>query len=90
MPETARPVPTGTAGGTGINVDLRPLDCSAPQTVNLSANYTIAYPPGYPSPPSMTGCAAANLSYPRTIASGQPLTLTKAEAAALIAAGKAS
>jgi hypothetical protein len=90
MAEGNRNTKTGTAGGADINVDLRPLDHAAPKKVQLSANYTLAYPPGYPTPPDLTGCAASNLYFPRTITSGTTIALVKAEADALIAAGKAT
>lgn len=90
MAESNRNTQAGTAGGAAINVDLlQPLH-QGTRTVTLSANYTLAYPPGYPTPPSMTGCAASNLYYPRTVSSGAQLTLLTAEANALIAAGKAA
>jgi len=80
----------GNAGGTDINVDVSRIDPSAPVKVQLSANYTTLNPPGMPSRPSMTGCAVANLNYPRTVLSGTVLTLLKGEADALVAASKAS
>lgn len=90
MAEGNRNTKAGSAGGTDINVDLlQPLHQGTRQ-VTLSANYILSYPPGYPSPPSMTGCAAGSLYYPRTISSGQQITLLTAEANALINAGKAA
>ena len=80
----------GTAGGTAINVDHTRLDHSAPVKVLLSAPYTISRDPGAPTRPSFTGAAAASLDYPRTVASGTTLSLLAAEAAALVAAGKAT
>lgn len=90
MPLNQSNVQHGTAGGTAINVDLTRLDHSVPVKVLLSASYTTVHPPGIPSRPSMTGCAVANLDYPRTIANGTTLSLLKHEADALVAAGKAS
>ena len=90
MAEINRNTKAGTAGGSEIDVDLSPLNSAVPTRVTLSANYVLSYPPGYPSPPGMTGCAAANLYYPRTITSGTQIKLLAAEAAALIAAGKAT
>jgi hypothetical protein len=81
----------GTAGGTVINVDHSRIEHGAPVKALLSADYaTVQRPPGAPSRPGMTGAAAASLDYPRTILSGTTLSLHKAEADALVAAGKAS
>ena len=80
----------GTAGGTAINVDMSRIEHSAPVKVTLSASYVRNPPPGAPYPPSMTGASFGSLSFPRTIASGTVLSLTKAEADALVTAGKAS
>ena len=86
-----RLVKYGTAGGTDINVDHARIDHSVPVKVQLSADYILAArQPGAPTRPSMTGVAAANLDYPRTIVSGTTLSLHKAEADALVTAGKAS
>lgn len=90
MAEVNRNTKTGTAGGVEIDVDLlQPLHQGS-KRVTLSANYTLAYPPGYPTPPDMTGAAAASLYYPRTLSNGTTITLLTAEANALISAGKAS
>jgi hypothetical protein len=76
---------------TGINVDRPHIDHSVPVKVLLSADYTTAVrQPGEPTRPGMTGAAAASLDFPRTIASGTTLSLLKAEADALVAAGKAT
>lgn len=91
MSETNRNTLVGTAGGN-INVDLRPLDHATPKKVQLSADYTPTYPPGYPTPPWQTGAeqkTAARKST-QTITNGTTITLLKAEADALIAAGKAT
>jgi hypothetical protein len=93
MTESARAVKHGTlSNGSTISVDLRPgaFDPAGATRVQLSLNYTRVHVPGIPSPPSFTGSAAASLDYPRTIAAGTRLTLHKAEAAALIAAGGAT
>jgi hypothetical protein len=84
-------VKLGTAGGTDINVDHSRLEHNAPVKVQLSADYVlVARPPGVPTRPSMTGAAVGSLDYPRTISSGTRLSLVKAEADALVTAGKAS
>ena len=80
----------GTAGGTAINVDHTRLEHGAAVKVLLSANYTISREPGAPTRPGMTGAAAASLDYPRVVTSGATLSLLAPEAAALVAAGKAS
>lgn len=80
----------GTAGGVAINVDLARLEHSAAKRVQLSAPYATLTGPGIPTRPAFTGAAAANLDYPRTIASGTVLTLMPGEADALVAAGKAA
>jgi len=92
MAEANRNTQVGSAGGTVINVDLRPINHAVSKKVTLSANYTTAYPPGYPSPPDMTGAEvkAGKLNYPKTINSGTTIALLGAEADALVAAGKAS
>lgn len=81
---------TGTAGGTAINVDISRIEPSVPVRVLLSANYTMLRMPGDPTRPGLTGCAAANLDFPKTIPSGTTIALLAGEAAALVAAGKAS
>lgn len=90
MTLNANLVQHGTAGGVAINVDMTRVDHSAPVKVHLSASYTRMKVPGTPFPPDMTGAAAASLDYPKTIASGATISLHKAEADALVAAGKAS
>jgi hypothetical protein len=80
----------GTAGGTAINVDLSRLEHAAPVKVQLTASYSTLHPPGAPTRPSMTGCPASGLDFPKTVNSGQVLSLLAAEAAALVAAGKAT
>ena len=80
----------GSAGGTPINVDVSRLEHGAPVKVLLSANYTLASTPNFPTRPGFTGAAAASLDYPRVIPSGTTITLLKGEADALVTAGKAS
>jgi hypothetical protein len=91
MTINARNVLYGTVAGTPINVDHSRIDHSVPVNVQLSGNYvTAARAPGAPSRPSMTGAAAASLDAQRTVLSGTILSLLKAEADALVTAGKAS
>jgi hypothetical protein len=91
MTDAPRVFKYGTAGGVDINVDHARIDHSVPVKVQLTANYTTSVrPPGAPSRPGMTGAATAGLDSPRTILSGTVLSLLKAEADALVAAGKAS
>ena len=81
----------GVAGGTTISVDHSRLDHSVPVKVTLSANYVTAAPlPGTPQRIGLTGAATALLDSPRTITSGTTIALLKAEADALVAAGKAT
>lgn len=90
MTINARNVTYGTAGGVQINVDHnKPLDHAVAVKVQLTANYTtVARDPGAPARPSMTG-ATYNLDFPKTISSGTVISCIKAEADALVAAGKA-
>ena len=91
MAINAKNVAHGTVGGTTIFVDLARIDHGAASVkVTLSGNYVRARQPGTPSAPGFTGAAAASLDYPRTHASGTTLTLHKAEADALVAAGAAA
>ena len=83
-------VKQGTVGATAINVEMGPIEHAAPVRVTLSGSYARLHVPGTPSPPSMTGCAVANLDFPRTIPSGAVVTLHKGEADALVAAGVAA
>jgi len=89
MSESPRLIQHGTVGGTPINVDMARIEHSAPVRVRLTAAYAMLHPPGIPSRPGMTGASAANLDYPRTIATGTTLTLLKGEADALVTAGAA-
>jgi len=92
MSVNSRTVNYGTAGGSQINVDHGPrIEHGAPVKVQLSANYTLSRDPGSPTRPSMTGCAVANMDIPnRVVTSGTIITVLKAEADALVAAGKAT
>lgn len=85
----------GSAGGAQINVDHSQhllAAGAASRKVQLSANYTLATPePGAPVRPHFTGSEVATRKVAgQTIASGTVVTLSAAEAAALVAAGKAS
>lgn len=80
----------GTAGGTAINVDVSRLEHAVSVKVLLNAAYAMINSPGIPTRPGFTGASSANLDYPRTASSGTTLTLLAGEAAALVAAGKAS
>lgn len=83
----------GSAGGASIYVDHSRIDHSVAVKVTLSANYTLASsrPVGAPTRPSATGVSGANLDHPgKTIPSGTTIALIKAEADALVTAGKAS
>jgi hypothetical protein len=85
------PVKHGTAGGVEINVDFSRIDhAAAPVHVTLSADYMMLRPPGAPTRPGFTGSSPPNLDYPRTVTSGTRILVSKAEADALVAAGKAS
>lgn len=90
MPINPTLVKYGTAGGADINVDHSRIEHSVPVKVQLTASYSMLHVPHAPSRPGMTGADAAHLDYPRTIASGTVLSLLKAEADALVAAGKAN
>jgi hypothetical protein len=90
MTINAKLIQHGTAGGVAINADVSRIDHSVSVRVQLSAAYTMLNSPGLPTRPGFTGAAAANLDYPRTVNSGTILTLHAHEAAALVAAGKAS
>ena len=88
--QNAKNVSHGTAGGTTINVDMARIDHAVTKRVTLSANYATQKEPGTPSRPQFTGAEASKLDYPRTITSGTTLTLSAAEADALVAAGRAT
>jgi len=88
--QNVKNVPHGTAGGSTINVDLSRIDHAVTRKVTLLANYTTQKEPGTPTRPQFTGAEASKLDYPRTITSGTTLTLSAAEADALVAAGKAT
>jgi hypothetical protein len=90
MTNNSKPVQHGTAGGVAINVDLSRLEHGYAKKVTLTAAYAMLTGGGIPTRPSFTGAAAANLEYPRTVSSGTVLTLSPAEADALVTAGKAT
>jgi hypothetical protein len=87
----SRTVKAGTAGGVDINVNHLPFDHAVPKKVQLSADYIFTPAPGYVTPPDMTGAAPSKrMQQTQTRLSGTTVTLLKAEADALIAAGKAT
>lgn len=87
----ARMVKYGTAGGVDIMVDHSVRIDPATRKVTLSADYlTSRREPGTPTRTQMTGAEAVRHDTPRTIPSGTTMTLSSGEAAALVAAGKAS
>lgn len=90
MPEVPRLVRSGNIGASPINSDVRSLGSDIAVPVRLLADYVTAQSVGMPTRPSMTGAASANLDYPRTIPAGSILTVLRAEADALVAAGKAA
>jgi hypothetical protein len=90
MSQNPKNVNVGTAGGTQINADMARIEPGATVRVQLSASYTTARNPGDPTRPDFTGSAAANLDFPKVVNSGTILHLLAHEAAALVAAGKAS
>lgn len=90
MAQNAKTVSHGTAGGSTINANLARIDHGQTRRVTLSANYDTSKQPGTPTRPQFTGAEASKLDYPRTIPSGTTLTLSTEEAAALVAAGKAT
>lgn len=90
MALNANNVKHGTAGGVDINVDVTRIDHSVSVRVQLSADYVTLCPPGIPTRPEFTGAPGVRLDYPRTVVSGTTLHLLAGEAAALVAASKAS
>ncbi len=91
MANNVKNVAHGSVGGTTIYVDLARIDHGAAAVkVMLSASYVRARQPGTPAAPGFTGAPAASLDFPRTHPSGSVLTLHKAEADALVAAGAAA
>jgi hypothetical protein len=88
--QPARPQTVGMSGATPISVDVTHLYHAAPVRVQLTANYTVNSPPGYPARPDFTGSSAKTLDRPGvTYASGTILHLLGCEATALINAGVA-
>lgn len=93
MTINARTSRYGTAGGSNIDVDHGPaFNSVVARKVQLSADYTIGTPePGAPTRPVFTGCEVAKRKVAgQVVASGTQVTLSAEEAAALVAAGKAS
>jgi hypothetical protein len=90
MRESARLVRHGTVGGVPLLIDVTRIETAIAVKVTLTQNYAIEHPPGMLTRPGLTGVAAANLEYPRTIASGTTLALFKHEADALVIAGAAT
>lgn len=88
--QNAKSVPHGTAGGTAINADLSRIDHARTRKVTLGANYAITREAGTPVRPQFTGAEPGKLDFPRTLNSGTTVTLSAEEAAALVAAGKAT
>ena len=81
------------SGATAIQADVTNLGSAVPVAVLLSTNYTLANPrpPGFPTRPSMTGAAFANLDVPGdVIASGTTIKTLQCEATALVNAGAAT
>ena len=92
MPESARLVTLGTinGGATAIQADVTNLGSAVAVAVLLSTDYTLANPrpPGFPTRPSMTGAAFANLDVPgNVIPSGTTIKTLQCEATALVNAG---
>jgi hypothetical protein len=92
MSESPRLVRAGTVGATPIMVDVTTLGSAVAVKVTLTADYVLANPrpPGFPSPPSMTGSRAGNLHFPRTLPNGSVHSFHACEATALINAGAAT
>lgn len=84
-------IKVGSSGGSDINVECTLFtNFYSTQQVTLSADYATLCPLGYPTRPAFMGASPSNADYPKTIANGSVVLLAKGEAAALIAAGKAS
>lgn len=84
----SNPQTLGTVGATPIIAELGGgLSPAGTVRVTLSADYTLANLPGYPTRLS-PGRSPEGL--PRTIVSGTTIELLKPEAAALVVAGAAS
>ena len=80
----------GVVAGQPLLIDVSRIDHSVIVRVRLTSAYAIERAPGMVSRPALTGVAAGNLDYPRTIASGTTLALFKHEADALVTAGAAT
>jgi hypothetical protein len=79
---------SGTAGGQPVLVDVTFLGVIGVR-IQLTQAWTTAREPGYPSRPSLTGTAAGNLDFPKTIAAGTVMEVMQPEAQALVAMGAA-
>jgi hypothetical protein len=90
MSEGPRLLTVGTINGGAmpIQADVRSLGSDVPVAVLLSTDYAMLDPPGFPFRTSFTG--AATPQFPKTIASGTMLSVLRAEATALVAAGAAT
>jgi hypothetical protein len=75
------PVIAELGGGLGANESL--------VRVNLTADYTMLDPGGFPERPPAGNASYVNKGIPRTITSGTTVSFLKPEAAALVAAGAA-
>lgn len=88
MPLHPRPTHLGTSGAAPISVDATAIGPAV--TVTLTAPYARQPPPGFPTPPGLTGAPPGVLAAgAQTIPAGTTLVLHQAEAAALVAAGVA-
>lgn len=89
-----QPIRLGEANGQSIiaNADSHSLGGSPLVTVTLTANYVRSGAPGWivQTPAGSPVSTNPTAVWPATIAAGTTLTLTKAEASALVAAGAAT
>jgi hypothetical protein len=84
---------TGTinSGGTSIVADIsQGVSPGAAVKVTLSTNYQLAFLPGYPNRPFLTGTEVAKTPANFLVLSGTTIALLAPEAAALVAAGAES
>ncbi|MEI9987144.1 MAG: hypothetical protein WDN69_30745 [Aliidongia sp.] len=87
------PVTLGTVNGDPVIVNSTYAGDQmwTPTTVTLTADYLRDQAPsGWPFPPGMTGTAAPDLEFPKTLPAGTTLAFAAIEAAALIALGAAT
>lgn len=80
----------GTVGGTAISSSVDVDGLGSTQHVTLSGDYARVIPPGYPDPNAGSEPKGSATATAKTILSGARVLLFKHEAAALVAAGKAS